>query len=412
MSSTPWKSDMWFTSPWNFADEVKETWNFAKKIKIHDVSLRDGEQQAGLIFNKEMKIQLADKMAEMGIHRIEAGMPAVSPQDEAAIKYLAKKYQGPDDPEIFAFCRCMKPDVLRAVDCGVKGIVIEIPSSEHMVQNAYKWEMERAIDLSIEATLCAKEHGLYTVFFPIDGSRAEINWFLKLIKTVETQGHMDALAVVDTLGGLAPSSIPYLIKKIKSVIDKPLETHFHDDFGMGAANTVLGLAAGAEVAHTTISSIGERAGNAGYEDVVVTLLTMYGVDVGLDYSKIYGLSQLLQQLSGLKVQQNRGIVGEDIAKMESGIIVDWYVNAIKDHPLELSPYRYPLTGHPDWEVVLGKNSGLPSVDVALGLVGLACEDRDLKMKMVTGIKEKAFEKMGLLTLEEFEVIAKDVMGLK
>ncbi len=92
--------------------------------------------------------------------------------------------------------------VKRAVDCGVDGIVVEIPSSEHIIEHAYRWPLEKAIELSIEATLFAKENGLYTVFFPIDGSRADINWFLDIIQRIEREGHMDALAVVDSLAGV------------------------------------------------------------------------------------------------------------------------------------------------------------------------------------------------------------------
>ena len=116
-------------------------------------------------------------MAELGMHRIEAGMPAVSQQDREAIVEIAKRYQGPNDPEIFAFARCMRADVLRAVDCGVKGIIVEIPSSDHMLKYAYKWDAQKAIDLAIDATLCAKENGLYTVFFCIDGSRTDLDDF-------------------------------------------------------------------------------------------------------------------------------------------------------------------------------------------------------------------------------------------
>ena len=102
---TPWKTDKWFTSPWNFVDEVKATHNFSKRIQFHDVSLRDGEQQTRLVFTKDQKVALAEKMAEAGMHRIEAGMPAVSPQDAEAIKEIVKRNLG---PQIFAFARCMK----------------------------------------------------------------------------------------------------------------------------------------------------------------------------------------------------------------------------------------------------------------------------------------------------------------
>ncbi|MGQ9667815.1 MAG: hypothetical protein ACUVWB_10915 [Anaerolineae bacterium] len=111
------------------------------------------------------------------MHRIEAGMPAVSPADAEAIKEIVKRNLG---SEIFAFARCMKEDVKRAVDTGVKGIVTEIPSSEHIIKYVYRWSLKRAIDLSIEATQYAKEQGLYVVFFPIDSSRAEMSWYLNL----------------------------------------------------------------------------------------------------------------------------------------------------------------------------------------------------------------------------------------
>ena len=132
--SKKYKTDKWYTSPWNFLDEVSNQFNFAKNIQLHDVSLRDGEQQAGLIFNKDHKIAIADKLMEIGVHRIEAGMPAVSKQDEEAIRQIVKRSES-TNTEVFAFARCMKKDVELAADCGVKGIIVEIPSSEHIIEN-------------------------------------------------------------------------------------------------------------------------------------------------------------------------------------------------------------------------------------------------------------------------------------
>ena len=128
-------------------------------------------------------------------------------------------------PEIFAFSRCMVPDVEKVAQCGVSGIVVEIPSSGHIIKDAYDWPLEKALKASIDATLAAKEAGLYTVFFPIDASRADINWYLDLIEKIATEGHMDALAVVDTMGVLNPHAVPYLMAKIKERVDK-LEDFF------------------------------------------------------------------------------------------------------------------------------------------------------------------------------------------
>lgn len=409
MSNTPWNQKDWYTSPWNFAADAMKGFDFAKKIKFHDVTMRDGEQQAGLVFTKDQKIAMADKMAEMGMHRIEAGMPAVSAQDREAIIEIAKRYQGPDDPEIFAFARCMKADVEKAADCGVKGVVVEIPASEHLVKYAYKWEYEKAIELAIEATNRARELGLYTVFFTIDGTRTNIETYFDLVTRVASEGHMDALAVVDTMGGLAPHACSYLIREIKKVISKPLEVHFHDDFGLGAANTLMALSAGAEVAHTTITGIGERAGNAAYEDVALSLLTMYGIDTGLKYDKMYELSEMMRKFCGHEIPSNRAIVGPTLANIESGIVADWYINAAKSHPLELSPFAYSLVGHPDAEVVIGKMSGIPTVDIYLDQLGMKCDDKAQKLEIVGKIKEKSFEKHGLLTVGEFADIAHKVL---
>jgi isopropylmalate/homocitrate/citramalate synthase len=168
----------------------------------------------------------------------------------------------------------------------------------------------------------------------------------------------------------------------------------------------MGLAAGADIAHTSISGIGERAGNAPYEDVALALLTMYGVDTGLKYEKIYPLSKYLRGISGLNIRQNQGIVGDNVADIESGIVAAWYKNVEGIAPLELSPYLYDLVGHPDTKVVIGKMSGIPTVDIYLDKLGMSTDNEEVKMKIVKRVKDKAFAKYGLLTLEEFAEIAK------
>ncbi len=399
--STPWKSDQWFTSPMNFADEVTAGLNFPDKIEIHDVTLRDGEQQCGLVFTRDDKVRIAEKLAEVGVHRIEAGMPVVSKQDEQAIRDIVKL----DLPcEIFAFSRCMVDDVKRAADCGVHGVVIEIPSSDHIIEHAYKWPAERAIDLSITATQAAKEEGLYTVWFPIDATRADLNWLLDMVVRVADEGHMDALAVVDTFGGTSPHAIPYFIKKIRERIDKPLETHFHDDFGCGPANTILGLASGCSVAHTTVTGIGERAGNAAYEDVVMALKCMYDIDVGLKTEKMVELSNLVREIGGLNIPTNRSIVGDLLYQIESGIIVSWFKNCGKENELELTPFLAEMVGLKEPDIVIGKGSGIDTIGILIERLGLQASDEE-KMALLMDVKEKAMELHRLLSMEEFKDLA-------
>jgi len=402
----PWHTNDWFTSPWNFSPEVTANISIPPKVRFHDITLRDGEQQAGVVFSKDDKIRIAEKLAELGVHRIEAGMPVVSPSDEAAIKEIVKRNLGPD---IFAFARCMVDDVKRAVDCGVKGVIMEVPSSQHILQKAYRWELEKAIELSIASTRYAHEQGLYVVFFPIDSSRAEIDWFLDLITRVSEEGHMDALAVVDTFGVLSPHAIPYLVQKIRARIKQPLEAHFHMDYGMGVANTILGVAAGIEVIHSTVLGIGERAGNTPLEETVMALKTMYNCDTGMNLSVLTDLANLVRQLSGSIIPSNRPVVGDMLYNVESGIITSWVRNCGQTDMTEVFPFRSEMVGNKPVEVVLGKGSGVDSIKYWLDKLNMGQASETDVMAMLVKVKALSLEHKRLLTSEEFQKIAASVL---
>ncbi len=404
-TSTPWHTDRWFVSPWNYLEETTRGFAFPQRIKFHDVCLRDGEQQAGIEFTPREKVRLATMLAEAGVHRIEAGMPAVSKYDAQAVREIVKLKL---PAEIFAFSRCMVEDVKRAVDTGVKGIVMEIPSSEHIIQYAYKWSLERALDLSIEATRYAKSQGLYTVFFPIDASRADMGWYLKIIERVATEGHMDALGLVDTFGVLSPHAVSYFVRETKARIKKPLETHFHMDFGLGVANTIIALASGAEVVHSTISGIGERAGNVPTEDTVLSLLAMYGVDTGIKTEKLTKLSRYVRKISNLAMASNRQIVGDTLFDIESGIIASWFRNAGKEHLLEVFPFHWNLVGQRPARVVLGKNSGIDSIKIHLERMRVKASDEQVN-EIVLRVKAASLKKKGLLDGREFRKLVKAVV---
>ena len=404
----PWKNDRWFVSPWNFLPEVMEGWQFSDKVKIHDVTLRDGEQQAGVVFTKDDKIRIASMLDEAGVHRIEAGMPAVSPSDAEAIKTIAEMGL---DTEVFAFSRCMVEDVKKAVDCGVKGVIMEVPASEHIIEYAYKWPLERAIETTIKATQFAHEQGLYTVFFPIDASRAEMTWYLNLIERIANEGHMDALVLVDTFGVLSPHAVQYFTRRTKERIKKPLETHFHMDFGLGVANTIVALMNGVETVHTTVTGLGERAGNTPMEDLVMALLTMYGIDMGIKPDKLFQLSREVRKLAYHPIPPNREIVGENLFDVESGIITTWYKNLGHDHLTEMFPFLPEVVGHKEPRIVLGKGSGIDSIGIWLDRIEVKASDEEMQ-EVLTQVKSHSLEKKDLLTEEEFRKIVDRVVSPK
>ena len=403
----PWKTDQYFVSPWNYQPEVTAEFSPPAKLEVHDVTLRDGEQQAGVEFTADEKVRIAEKLAEAGVQRIEAGLPAVSPSDAEAVRRIAAAGL---PAKIYAFSRCMVEDVKRALDTGVKAIVMEIPSSEHIVKYAYRWEYERAIELTIESTRFAHENGMYVSFFPIDSTRADITTFLNMIEIIARDGHMDSLALVDTFGVLSPQAAAFMTRKVKERIHKPLEAHFHMDFSLGVANTVTAVMNGVGTVQVSVTGIGERAGNTPLEDTVMALKTMYGVESGIDLSKLYGLSKLVRELAGVTVPSNRGIVGDRIFHVESGIIATWVKNVGTERLTEAFPFRPGMVGQADPQIVLGKGSGLDSVMIWLDKLGFPPANEEQTMAILQEVKSTSLRKKGLLTEDDFTKIAEGVVG--
>ena len=407
MPDEPWKTEQYFVSPWNYQPEVTSEYTPPAKLEVHDVTLRDGEQQAGVEFTPDEKVRIAEKLAEAGVQRIEAGLPAVSPGDAEAVRRI-KALGLP--AKIFAFSRCMVEDVKRALDTGVDSIVMEVPSSEHIIKYAYRWEYDRAIELTVESTRYPHENGMFVSFFPIDSTRADITTFLNLIEIIARDGHMDSLALVDTFGVLSPQAAAFMTRKVRERIKQPLEAHFHMDFSLGVANTVTAVANGVGTVQVSVTGIGERAGNTPLEDTVMALKTMYGIESGIDFSKLYGLSRLVRELAGVPVPPNRGIVGDRIFHVESGIIASWVKNVGSERLTEAFPFRPEMVGQTGPEIVLGKGSGLDSVLIWLDKLNLGPSNDEQTMAILQEVKAKSLQKKGLLTEDDFHQIATGVLG--
>jgi isopropylmalate/homocitrate/citramalate synthase len=405
MTDQPWKTDRWFSSPWNYLPEITEGFDLPGSVQVHDVTLRDGEQQAGVVFTKDDKLRIAEALAEAGVPRIEAGLPAVSPADDAAVREMVEMGL---PSKIYAFSRCMVDDVNRAADCGVDGVVMEIPSSHHLVEKAYRWPVQRAIDASIEATSLAHELGLTVSFFPIDATRAGLVEYLDLLERVATDGHVDAVGLVDTFGVLSPHGVQLFVRQTRARLGVPLETHFHMDFGLGVANTLIAVTEGVGVVQTTVTGIGERAGNTPMEETVLALLTMYGVDTGIRTERFFELSKLVMGLAGVAQPSNRPVVGERLYNVESGIITTWVRN-VGDDLTESFPYRPELVGQPAPVLVLGKGSGLDSV-----AAWLDAHDRTATTPQIEAIlaevKGRSLATKGLLDDETMAAVVDDVVG--
>ena len=405
-ANEPWHTKDWFTSPWNFDEEVAGGFNFNPNLKIHDVTLRDGEQQAGIVFTADDKVRIAEALAESGVHRIEAGLPAISGEDYEAVKRIAALGL---PSQIYAFARCIVDDVKMAVDCGVTGVVCEVPSSRHLIELGYKWTVERAIDAAIEATEYAHDAGLTVSFFPIDATRASLVDYLDLIGKVAEGGHIDSLGLVDTLGSLTPHAVERFVTVTRERFDVPVETHFHQDYGMAIANTLIAAAMGADVLQTTVSGIGERAGNTPFEETVVALRTLYNQDIGIKLETLSRLGRLVCSIAGVDQPPNRPVTGTNLFDVESGIPAAFVRNTRDIDLTECFPYLPSLVGQQGPEIVLGKGAGVPNIDEALERLGLTATDAQ-KMEMLQGVKLRSIALKGMVDDRDFREIAELVLS--
>ncbi|MEE9277754.1 MAG: pyruvate carboxyltransferase, partial [Dehalococcoidia bacterium] len=215
---------------------------------------------------------------------------------------------------------------------------------------------------------------------------------------------------VDTFGVLSPHAVSFFVRRTRETLDVPLETHFHMDFGMGVANTAIAVAEGAEIIQTTVTGLGERAGNTPMEESLLALLTMYGVDTGVKTEDFYELSKMVLERAGVAQPSNRPVVGERLFNVESGIIATWVKNVGDEKLTEAFPYRPGLVGQPDPEIVLGKGSGLDSIAVWLDKHGLSASTREMEAILVE-VKAKSLEQKRLLSDDEFLKIV-DSAGVK
>ncbi len=288
--------NQWWISPYNFLPEVLEGLDLPQKVAIHDATLRDGEQTPGVVFTVADKIAIAEKMDEIGVDRIEAGMPAVSEPDQKAIKEIVKLGL---KSKIYTFARALNSDIDMAVDCGAHGVILEVPIGYPKLKYQFKWTWEDVLKKSAGVINYAKERGLHVVYFPYDTTRAREEDLTNLLTGIMNDAPPDAVGVVDTMGCATTDAIKYLVRKVKALTELPVEIHTHNDFGMGVATELAAVTAGAEVVHSCANGLGERTGNAALEELIVCLHVLYGYETHYDLSKLPELGELVSKISRL-----------------------------------------------------------------------------------------------------------------
>lgn len=398
MTEKKWITENWWGSEFNYLEDIRKEFDIPKRVIFHDATLRDGEQTPGVVFRKEDRVEIAKILDSLGIDRIEAGMPKISQEDFEAIKEITKLGL---KAKIMLFCRAMKEDIDKADEAGADGIILEVPSGYPRIINQFpKWNFDDVKKRAIDGIKYAKNKGLYVVFFPYDTTRAKIDFLEELYTEVVEKAKPDSVAIIDTIGCALPQTMYWLVKKVKSWIDLPVEVHTHNDFGMATATTLAAVEAGAEVVHGCLTGLGERTGNASLEQIAIGLKILLGVEVNIDFKGLVKACQRVSELSKVPIPINKPVIGDVAYARETGLGVDLFNKA----PTTIFPLNPAfLNRHP--KIVLGKKSGTKSVMIKLDELGLKV-DENLIPKLSNEVKIFGINKGTYLTNDEFQLLVK------
>ncbi len=346
-------------------------------VRIYDTTLRDGEQTPGVTLTPDNKVKIAVQLSKLGVDVIEAGFPIVSQGEIDAIKAIAK--QGLSS-EIAGLARAEKRDIDAVINCDLKYVHTFIATSDIHLQYKLKLSREEALRKAVEAVQYGKLHGLYVEFSAEDATRTDRD-FLKQVYRAVVDAGADRIDVPDTVGYSNPKYIDSLIKELRSTVNVPISMHCHDDFGLAVANSIAGIEAGASCAHVTINGLGERAGNASLEEFVMALHCLYGKKTHIKTELLYETSRLVSSLSGIVVQPNKAIIGENAFGHESGI----HTHGVLSNPLTYEPISPELVGRKRW-LEAGKHAGAHGVSAMLDEYGLKPTQEQLR-EIVDKIKD-------------------------
>ncbi len=350
-------------------------------ITIYDNTLRDGEQQVGISFTTDQKIQIAKQLDRLGVPRIEAGFIAVSDEERESIKSVNECGLKAD---IFCLARLLKSDIDLALDAGLKHITIFTCASDLLINYKLKTTEDNIMENIKKLISYCKENDMFVRFSCEDATRAPMDRLCRFYNIAYSCG-ADFASVPDTCGISSPQTITTLIQILKNNVEIPLSIHCHNDLGLATANTLSAMQAGVNEVQLTVNGIGERVGNASFEEVVIDSKLFFDYDFNLDIHKLRDLCCLVSKLSGVKIPNNKPIFGKHAFCHESGL----HVQALRNNPHTYEPFPPEMIGL-EHSISFGKHSGKSNLDFLLERIGRTLSEVD-KEHVLKEIKFRAIE---------------------
>lgn len=370
-----------------------------ERVKILDTTLRDGEQTPNVALSTEDKLKIAQALDELGVDIMEAGFAVNSEGEAEAIKMIAGAGL---KCEICSLCRASTADIDAALACDVDSVHIFLATSKTHLEKKLKMTQDQALEKAVGSVQYAKDHGLTVEFSDEDGTRTELEFLHRMHEAIQEVG-VHRIDIPDTVGVMTPPAMTQFVSEIKKHVKVPLAVHCHDDFGLSVANSLAGVLGGAEEIHVTVNGLGERAGNAALEEVVMSLQAFYNIKTNINTRKMAFVSRLVSQLTGIAVPPNKAIVGENAFSHESGI----HVHGVLSDGSTYEPMRPEIVGK-ERSFVVGKHSGVHAVQNKLREYGIQLTPEQMK-EVVAKIKKWA-ESGKKLDDPELLAVAYDVMG--
>ncbi|MGI0091960.1 MAG: 2-isopropylmalate synthase [Nitrososphaerales archaeon] len=373
----------------------------SRRIRVFDTTLRDGEQTPGVSLTIEEKIEIARALDALGVDVIEAGFPVVSEGEFAAVKAIGKLGLR---SQVAALSRVDKQDVDMLIACDVPYGHLFIATSDIHLKYKLNMTREQALDAAVSGIEYAIAHGIKVEFSAEDSTRSDREYLARVLRAVSELG-IERIDLPDTVGTTTPERYAEMVHFARSQVKTPLSTHCHDDYGLAVANSLAGIVAGADQSHVTINGLGERAGNASLEEFVMGASRLYNYETRINTKLLYLTSRLVAKASGIFVQPNKAIVGENAFGHESGI----HTHGVLNLPATYEPMEPELVGATR-RIHAGKHSGSHGVASQLKALGIEPSREELK-KILQKIKVIG-DQGRTVTDVDLDRTARDVIGLE